>query len=177
MSNRAAIHLASKDGLQQPYALLLLGVIFLLGALLLHPDPFTYPVGVLCLGLGMSIAAFFQPRRLIIASSLLVPLGLAVFLTFKSLLPGKQIFPVYIVALGLGLLAIAFFTRRGSIGRGAVSPALIVIAVGVIEMLLAAGLTPAGFIPFMLSLWLPGGGLLILGLAGLLRSVTPATKA
>jgi hypothetical protein len=70
----------------------------------------------------------------------------------------------YIVAIGVGLLAIAFATRRGYVGAGAVSPALIVLLVGVVEALLAANLTPPGFISFMLSFWLPGLGLLVLGL-------------
>jgi len=41
---------------------------------------------------------------------------------------------------------------------------LIVVAVAIIELLLAEHLTPGNFVPFMLSLWLPGIGLLVLGL-------------
>ena len=55
-------------------------------------------------------------------------------------------------------------TRRGYIGAGAVTPGLIVVAVASIELLLAEHLTPGNFVPFMLSLWLPGIGLLVLGL-------------
>jgi len=53
---------------------------------------------------------------------------------------------------------------------GAVTPGLLVIIVGILEYLLAAGLTPSIFIPFMLSLWLPGFGLLALGLVYLLAT-------
>lgn len=151
--------------LRQALALLLLGIICLLIAWLLHP---TYPVGVLVLGLGMLIAVLFNPHRLVIAASLVTAVGLAVFLFFSHILPGNQVLSSYILAIGIGLLAIAFATRRGYVGAGAVSPALLVLLVGVIEALLAANLTPPGFISFMLSFWLPGLGLLVLGLIYLL---------
>ncbi|HEY7414617.1 MAG TPA: hypothetical protein VH593_05460 [Ktedonobacteraceae bacterium] len=147
--------------LRQALALLLLGIICLLIAWLLHP---TYPIGVLVLGLGMLVAVLFNPHRLVIAASLVTAVGLAVFLFFSHALPGNQVLSSYIVAIGIGLLAIAFATRRGYVGAGAVSPALIVLLVGVVEALLAANLTPPGFISFMLSFWLPGLGLLVLGL-------------
>ena len=44
------------------------------------------------------------------------------------------------------------------------TPGLIVVAVAIVEFLLAEHLTPGNFVPFMLSLWLPGIGLLIPGL-------------
>jgi hypothetical protein len=53
--------------------------------------------------------------------------------------------------------------RRGYVKAGAVSPGLIVLLVGVIEVLLIANRTPSNFVPFMLSLWLPAIGLLVLG--------------
>jgi hypothetical protein len=149
---------------RQTYALLLLGIILLLGAWLLHPNPFDYPVGILLLGVGMLISSLLNPERLVIASSLTTAIGVAVFLAFKGLIPGNQVFPAYILALGIGLLVIAFAARRGYVGRGAISPAIIVIGVGLIEALLAGHLTPPGFIPFALSLWLPGLGLLVLGI-------------
>ena len=153
--------------LRQALVLLLLGIICLLIAWLLHP---TYPVGVLALGLGMLVAALCNPQRLVIAASLVTAIGLAVFLFFSHILPGNQVLSSYILAIGVGLLAIAFATRRGYVGAGAVSPALLVLLVGAIEALLAANLTPPGFIPFMLSFWLPGLGLLVLGLIYLLAN-------
>ena len=153
--------------LRQALVLLLLGIICLLIAWLLHP---TYPVGVLALGLGMLVAVLFNPQRLVIAASLVTAVGLAVFLFFSHILPGNQVLSSYILAIGVGLLAIAFATRRGYVGAGAVSPALLVLLVGAIEALLAANLTPPGFIPFMLSFWLPGLGLLVLGLIYLLAN-------
>jgi len=149
---------------RQAAVLFLLGILFLALAWFLHPNTYEYPAGVLLLGIGMLIAAFFHPTRLIIASCMLTTLGVAIFLFFKRLIPGNQVFPAYILSLGLGLLAIAFFTRRGYIGAGALTPALLVIAVGIIEALLLANLVPPGFVAFMLSLWLPGIGLLLLGI-------------
>lgn len=157
--------------LRQVYVLLILGAICLLLAWLWHPSTATYPLGVLVLGLGMGIATLLNPSRLAPASCMLVPLGLAVFFAFNHTLPGGQVFPVYILALGIGLFACALLARRGSIGRGAVTPPLIVLGVGVIEYLLIGGHTPNNFVPFMLSFWLPGIGLLVLGLLYLLASL------
>lgn len=161
---------------RQASALLLMGVILLLGAWLWHPNPYDYPLGIFLLGAGMLIAALLNPARLVIASSLTTAIGVAVFLGFKKLIPGSQVFPVYIFALGVGLLAVAFAARRGYVGRGALSPALIVLAVGLIEIILAAHLTPSAFIPFALSLWLPGIGLLLLGLYYFFSSKTLGRK-
>lgn len=165
MSNRISIlskH-SSKDRLQA-YALLLLGVVFLILAWLLHPSTRDYPAGVLLFGLGMLLAAVINPFRLVSASFLVTFLGIAVFLAFKHLIPGNQILSSYILAIGLALLGIALMARRDYVKAGAVTPGLLVIIVGILEYLLAAGLTPSIFIPFMLSLWLPGFGLLALGL-------------
>ena len=93
-------------------------------------------------------------------------------------MPGNLVFPVYILALGIGLLIIALAARRGYVGRGALSPAIIVMGVGIIEILLAKHLTPANFIPFMLSFWLPGLGLLALGVIYFLANLrsTPTNR-
>lgn len=155
---------------QQAYVLMILGIVCLIAAWLAKYNPYTYPIGVLLLGIGLLIAAFFNPARLIIAASLVTTVGIAVFLAFKHLIPGSQVLATYILATGIGLLVIAFAARRGYVGKGAVMPAIIVIIVGIIEALLAAGLTPTNFVPFMLSLWLPGAGLLVLGIAYLLVS-------
>jgi|SRR5579863_382442 len=148
---------------RQVYVLLILGVVSLLAAWLIHPSTRDYPIGVLVLGLGMLISVAFNPYRLVAASFLTTLLGIAVFLAFKNLIPGNQVLNYYIVAMGLGLLGIALMARQGFIGVGAVTPALIVIAVGIIEYLLFANETPPNFLTFMLSLWLPGIGLLVLG--------------
>lgn len=154
----------------QAFALLLMGIVCLLVAWLVHPDSSVYPVGVMVLGIGMLIGVILNPYRLMIASLLVALVGVAVFLAFKGLIPGNQALPAYIIAMGLGLIVIALMTQRGYIGKGAITPGVIVLVVGIIEALLAAGRTPAGFIPFMLSFWLPGIGLVVLGLAYLATS-------
>jgi len=120
-------------------------------------------------GVGMLIASIINPYRLIIASWLVTLLGIAVFLFYRHIIPGNQVFPVYIIAMALGLLGIAFMVRRGYVGAGAVTPGLLVLVVGIIEYLLVGGysigsLTPGRFTSFMLSLWLPGIALTVLGL-------------
>ncbi len=157
--------------LRQVYALLILGAVCLLLAWLWHPSTTTYPLGVLVLGLGMGIACLLNPARLAPASCMFVPLGVAVFLFFNHTTPGSQVFPTYILALGIGLLACALLVRRGAIGRGAVTPTLIVLGVGVVEYLLIGGYTPSSFLPFVLSFWLPGIGLIALGVLYLLVSL------
>ena len=61
--------------------------------------------------------------------------------------------------------------RRGYIKAGAITPGIIVLLVGIIEALLLAGRTPNNFVPFMLSLWLPGIGLCVLGLLYVVASI------
>ncbi len=85
----------------------------------------------------------------------------------------NEVFPEYIIAIGIGLIGIA---RRGYVGAGAVTPGILVLGVGLIEYWLVNGhaigsLTPDRFIAFMLSLWLPGFGLTILGITYLLISM------
>lgn len=151
----------------QAYLLLLLGVVFLLLAWLLHPN---YSLGVLLFGAGMLVASALNPYRLGAAGWLITLLGGAVFLFFQHLIPGSQVLSFYILAIGLGLLGIALMARRGYIGAGAVTPGILVVAAGIIEYVLIAGLTPPNFLAFMLSLWLPGIGLFVLGLIYLLMS-------
>lgn len=153
---------------RQAGALLVLGALCLLLAWLWHP---AYPLGILVLGLGISIAALLNPQQLTGPAWLVTLIGLAVFLAFNHNVPGSQIFPIYIIALGIGLLGCALMGRLGYIGKGAVTPGLIVLVIGLIEYLLIGGYTPHNFVPFMLSFWLPGFGLLILGVLYLLNSL------
>ena len=167
MSRKNSAHAAkhTKSRLQA-FLLLMLGILCLLAAWLLHPNPFAYSVGVFLLGLGMLLAAALNPHRLVIGGILTTLIGIAVFLSFKPVIPvlRGQDLVTFLLAIGLAELAIALMTRRGYIGAGAVTPGLIVVAVASIELLLAEHLTPGNFVPFMLSLWLPGIGLLVLGL-------------
>jgi len=167
MSRKYPAHTAKRTTSRlQAFFLLILGVFCLLAAWLLHPNVYAYPIGILVLGLGMLLAAALNPYRLVIGGILTTLIGIAVFLSFKPVIPALRGHDLvtFLLAIGLAELAIALMTRRGYIGAGAVTPGLIVVAVAIIELLLAEHLTPGNFVPFMLSLWLPGIGLLVLGL-------------
>jgi hypothetical protein len=171
MRRRLSVLTATRtSNVQQASVLILLGIVFLALAWLLNFNPYAIPVGVFLFGVAMLASSLLNPSRLGSAGWLTTFLGVATFLTFKHLIPGSQILAYHLLAVGLGLLAIAFMARKGYILAGAITPSLLVIVVGGIEFLLAANLTPRNFIPFMLSLWLPGFGLLILGIIYLITS-------
>ncbi len=172
MSKKFSGHVITRArNLRQAYILLLLGIVCLLIAWLLHPSTRDYPLGVLVLGIGITIAALLNPYRLTAASWLVLLLGIAVFLFFGGHIPGDQAFPAYIVAIGVALLGIAIMGRRGYIKAGAVTPGVIVLVIGIVEVLLIANRTPQNFVPFMLSFWLPGIGLCVLGVIYLAASI------
>jgi hypothetical protein len=176
MSKRISIRATSRmNNRRQAFALILFGLIFLAAAIILyivlHSRSFNYPLGVLLFGLSILIASALNPRRLGVAGWLMTTLGIATFLFFGRIIPGNQVLAYYLLAVGLGLLGIAIMARRGYIGAGAVTPAILVIIVAILEYLVTANLTPRGFIPFMLSLWLPGIGLLVLGVIYLAVSI------
>ena len=177
MSTKIFPRTSSKNTMYlQAYVLLILGIACLLAALLIHPSTSDYPVGVMIFGLGMLIACIVNPYRLVIASFLTTTLGIAVYLFFKHLIAGNEVFPEYIIAMGIGLIGIALMARLGYVGTGALTPGIFVLGVGIIEYWLISGysvgsLTPERFITFMLSLWLPSSGLLLLGLIYLLLSM------
>ena len=177
MSTKISPRISTKNNVYlQAYVLLILGFVCLLATLLIHPNTSEYPIGVMIFGFGMLIACIINPYRLVIASFLTTSLGIAVFLFFKHFIPGNEVFPEYIIAIGIGLIGIAFMARRGYVGAGAVTPGILVLGVGLIEYWLISGdrigsLTPDRFITFMLSLWLPGIALLLLGLTYLFLSM------
>lgn len=156
---------------QQAFLLLLLGLLFLAAAWFWRLNPYTYPLGVLLFGAGMLLACALNRDHLASASFLTTMFGLAVFLVFKHVIPGNQVLAIYLLAAGVALFGIAQMARRGYVGKGALSPSLLVILVGLLEYLLAVGAMPSWFVPFMLSLWLPTIGLLALGLLYLLASL------
>ncbi len=153
---RRSSHSAS---LRQAYILLAIGIICLLGALLWHSAP---PLGVFLFGLGILIAALVNPSRLLAAGILLSTVGLDVYLTFGNIVPYAG--SALILAIGIALLAIAYAARKGYIGAGAVTPAILVLLIGLIEFPPVTHLLPGNYIAFLLSLWFPAIGLLALGL-------------
>lgn len=150
---------------RQAYALLLLGIVFLILARLGMLNP--YSLGVLLLGLGILGVAPFNPRRFLSAGWLMASLGMATFLMFRHSIPDSQVLTAHLLAIGLGLLGIAWMARLGYIRAGALTPGFFVVGVGVIEYLQAVHLMPSTMVPFALSLWFPGFGLFVLGLVSL----------
>ena len=158
----------------QSYILLGLGVVFLLGALFLRLDlqvyRQVYPVGLFLFGLGILIAALVNPRQLVISGLFFTFIGAAFFLAFKKVVPFDNVLStpnalnaLLIIAISPALLGIALMARKGYVGAGALTPGLFVLLVGIIQYP-AIGLAPK-LAPFVVSLWFPGIGLLVLGLA------------
>ena len=158
----------SASNRRQAYALLLLGVVFLIIAWLGFLNP--YALGVLLFGLGMLGVAPLSPRRFLSAGWLTTSLGVATFLMFRHSIPVSQTLTAHLLAIGLGLLGIAWIAHRGYRSTGGLTPGLFVLGVAVTEYLQAAHLTPSTLVPFALSLWLPGSGLFVLGLVALATS-------
>ncbi|GAC1627068.1 MAG: hypothetical protein NVS4B11_24100 [Ktedonobacteraceae bacterium] len=163
MSKTVSVSTTRTNNHRQAYILLVLGVVLLVLAWILHPNPLTYPLGLFLFGVGMLVAAFFNPFRLMIGGILVTVVGASIFLAYKnSIIPdaGNSI----VLAIGLGMVGIALAARRGYVTAGALTPAIIVILVGLVEYGPTAHYLPAIAAPFILSLWFPGLGLLILGL-------------
>ena len=161
--------------LRQAYVLLLSGVVFLGMAWWGMLD--SSSLGVLLFGLAMLGAALFNPRRLLSIGWLTTSLGVATFLMSRHAIPDSQILTAHLLAIGMGVLGIAWIARRGYVAAGALTPGIFVVGVGVTEYLQAAHLTPPTLFPFVLSLWLPGYGLLALGLLFLATSGRTYLKA
>jgi len=145
--------------------LLLLGIMFLIGAEsgVLN----AYPVGELCFGLGMLAASPFNTQRFLAAAWLTTLIGLAGFLVFVHMLPVTQFLAVHVLAIGFGLLGTCWMAHQRYISSSTLTPAMLIVGVGVVEYLQAGHLTPPHFLTFALSLWFPGYGLLLLGLIAL----------
>jgi hypothetical protein len=151
-----------KRSVLQVYVLLGLGLIFLLGALFLHLNPFADPLGLFLFGLGLLVSAAFNPSRLAIAGVFYTLVGAAIFIAFKPIIPYDN--GLVVIAVGLALLAMALLARRGYIGAGAVTPGVLVFLVGLL-LYPPTGRTASRLLaPFILSLWFPGTMLLFIGL-------------
>ena len=167
ISIRANSHFNNR---RQALILLVCGVICLLLAWLLHLNPFAQPIGVLVFGLCALIAFFMNPYRLAIVGWMMTFIGIDVFFVYTNTVPGNQILGTFLIAAALGLIAVALMARRGYVKAGAVSPAIIIGIVGIIEYLINAHVLPFNDLAFPLSLWFPGIGLLLFGLFYYFRS-------
>ena len=150
----------------QALLLIVFGLLCLLCAFFLHYTPSAYPIGLFLFGLGMLIAAFVNPYRLLISGILVTVIGADIFLEFKNLIPYAG--DTTVLAIGIGLILVALAARRGYMGVGAMTPGLIVILVGIFLYPPATHFFPRGYVNFVLSLWFPGILLLALGIIYLL---------
>lgn len=172
----------------QAYVLIILGIICLLLAWLLspdrfhfsryidfahfpfYPDPFRYPIGLLVFGVGFLIAFFFNPRRLAVLTWMVLLLGIEVYLVFTKFIPGNQVLSTFVLAIGVGLIGWAIMDLLGVVRRWPFAAPIFVIVVGILEYLYAAHIMSAFWVSFLLTLWLPGFGLLIFGIVFLITS-------
>lgn len=172
----------------QAVVLIALGVICLLAAWLLspqrfnfaryvdfahfpfYPSPYRYPIGLLVFGIGLLIAFLFNPRRLAAMTWMILLMGIEIYLVFTNMIHANQILSTFVLAIGLGLVGVAIMGKLGFVGKGAFSPAIFVIIAGILEYLLAANMLPGFWVSFILSLWLPGFGLLVFGIVYLIAS-------
>ena len=165
MVKRISIRANSRyNSRRQALLLLAFGVICLLLAWLLHLNPFTQPIGVLVFGLCTLIAFLFNPQRLAVMGWMLTFIGIDAFFVYTNTIPGNQILGTFLIAAALGLIAVAMMARRGYVKAGAISPAIIIGIVGIVEYLVTAHVLPFNDLAFPLSLWFPGIGLLLFGL-------------
>ncbi len=145
----------------QASALLIFGLLFLLGAIFFPVQPLKVPVGLFCFGLGILLSTVFNPSRLVIAGVLFTLIGAAIFLAYKPILPYDN--ALVVIAVGMALCILSFLTRRGYVGAGAITPGLVVLLVGLLLYPPTGGTASRFLAPFLLSLWFPGILLLLLG--------------
>jgi uncharacterized membrane protein HdeD (DUF308 family) len=172
----------------QAYVLIILGIICLLAAWLLspdrfhfsrytnfahfpfYPDPFHYPIGLLAFGIGLLIAFFFNPRRLAVLTWMVLLLGIQIYLLFTNYIPSNQALSTFALAIGIGLIGVAIVSILGLVRRWPFAAAIFVIIVGILDYLFAAHILSTFWMSFILSLWLPGIGLLIFGIIFLITN-------
>jgi len=146
----------------QAYFLIALGILLLLIALILHPNPFALPIGLFIFGAGLLIAAFINPKRLVIAGLLITLIGAAIFTAFKHVgIPYDN--SIVVIGVGLALLGIALAARRGYVSASAFTPGVLVLLVGLLLYPPTGRVLDRVGAPFILSLWFPGIAFVLLG--------------
>ncbi len=165
MSKTFSVRTAIRErNFRQICVLILLGIVFLLAAWLVHPDPFAYPLGLFLFGAGMLVGALIYPYRLVISGIMVTLIGAVIYLTYRRLISGADSAGLLFLAISLGLFLVALMARRGYVGKGAITPALLVFAVGLVYYAPTDRLLPSNLAYVILSLWFPGLALLVLGL-------------
>lgn len=150
-------------------ALVAAAVVCAIVQLIWHPGN---EVGLLGIGLGLTLGFLVDRSRLLIAAALVTPLALANVLWSARILRA-DVDALHLLAVALGLLAIAWGARAGYVGRGALSPGLLVGLVGLLVLGLTAGIAP-GFYAWLTSLWAP---VVLLPLVGLVMLAGDVVRA
>lgn len=146
----------------QAFFLIALGIILLLLALILHPNPFALPIGLFVFGAGLLIAAFIHPKRLIIAGLLITLIGAAIFTAYRHVgIPYDN--SLVVIVVGVALLGIALAARCGYVSASAFTPGILVLLVGFLLYSPVGGAANRAVAPFILSLWFPGIAFVLLG--------------
>lgn len=131
---------------------------------------------VLATGIGLFLGWLIYPKRLFILTVLVLPLGVINQLFDSKIISGRYLEPAHLLALALGLLAITWAMRAKPVWvrPGALSPGVVVGALGLL-LLVAQASTQAASLIF--SFWLPTAVLGMLGLWYILVSAFGRVKS
>ena len=130
---------------------------------------------VLATGIGLLLGWLMYPRRLFILTALVLPLGVVNQLFDNGIIGGRYIESAHLLGLALGLLGITWAMRAipSWAHPGALSPGVVVAALGLLLLLADASAAAAKII---FSFWLPAAVLGTLGLWYLLVSAFGRAK-
>lgn len=130
---------------------------------------------VLATGIGLLLGWLMYPKRLFILTALVLPLGVINQLFDNGVIGGRSIEAAHLLGLALGLLGITWVMRAVPTWAhpGALSPGVVVAALGLLLLLADASAAAANII---FSFWLPAAVLGTLGLWYLLVSAFGQAK-
>ena len=141
-------------------ALAAAGIVCALLQWLWHPGD---EAGLLGLGLGLGAGYLADRSRLLIPAAIITPIALVNVLWTARVLR-LDIGVLNLLAAAAGLLLVAWAARMERIGRGPVSPGLLIGLIGVLILGLERGIAP-GFYAWFVTLWMPAVVLPLVGLA------------
>jgi hypothetical protein len=149
-----------RAGPRRLIALVAAGIVCALLQLFWHPGD---EVGLLGLGLGLCAGFLADRTRLLIPAALITPIALVNVLWTAQVLR-LDIGVLNLLAAAVGLLLIAWGARAGQVGRGPLSPAVLLGLIGLLILGLEQRVAP-GFYAWFVTLWMPAVVLPLVGLA------------
>ena len=132
----------------------------------LHPG---HDLSLLALGLGLLVGHLAWRERLFIPGVMITLIALVNVLATYNIFPGDALLALDFVALGVGAGIATLAARRTYVGQNPLSPALIIIVIGVLIYGLGIASAPTDqFYQFFFTLWMPalvlaGLGVITLG--------------